>query len=99
MRQSSKARGENPDTGIKYISCVKSASEGSMRHEGFSYDVNVFDSTAVVNDPADLWSANCAVPEMIFECSSKFEQDFRIKDYKKPDGRIYAFPLIRRRYR
>jgi SAM-dependent methyltransferase len=65
-----------------------------MRHEGFSYDVNVFDSTAVVNDPADLWSANCAVPEMIFECSSKFERTFpEFKIIKNLTGEFMLFPL------
>ena len=28
-----------------------------MRHEGYSYDVNVFDENCVCNDPADPWSA------------------------------------------
>lgn len=47
-----------------------------MRHEGWSYDVDVFDKTAVVNDKNDLWSANCAVPEMLFSDSTKFEKTF-----------------------
>jgi SAM-dependent methyltransferase len=47
-----------------------------LRHEGYSYDVNVFDFDAVVNDPSDLWSANCAVPEMLFSDTEKFENFF-----------------------
>ena len=47
-----------------------------MRHEGWSYDVDVFDKTAVVNDKNNLWSANCAVPEMLFSDSAVFENTF-----------------------
>lgn len=47
-----------------------------MRHEGWSYDVDVFDDRSIVNDINDLWSANCAVPEMLFTNSVRFEQVF-----------------------
>ncbi len=47
-----------------------------MRHEGWSYDVDVFDPNAIVNHESDLWSANCAVPEMLFENEAKFEEVF-----------------------
>jgi len=47
-----------------------------MRHEGWSYDVNVFNENEVVNDKLDLWSANCAVPEMLFTDITKFESTF-----------------------
>ena len=47
-----------------------------MRHEGWSYDVNVFDQNEIVNDKSDLWSANCAVPEMLFNDMSQFENVF-----------------------
>ena len=47
-----------------------------MRHEGWSYNVDVFDPDEVVNDKHDLWSANCAVPEMLFFDESRFEQVF-----------------------
>jgi SAM-dependent methyltransferase len=47
-----------------------------MRHEGWSYDVDVFDKHAVVNDKSDLWSANCAVPELLFTNPAHFEQVF-----------------------
>lgn len=65
-----------------------------MRHEGFSYDVDVFDSIEVVNDPSDLWSANCAVPEMIFESPAKFESVFsELKVIKNQTGEFMLFPL------
>jgi SAM-dependent methyltransferase len=47
-----------------------------MRHEGWSYDVDVFDPNAIVNDANDLWSANCAVPELLFYNSRTFERTF-----------------------
>jgi SAM-dependent methyltransferase len=47
-----------------------------MRHEGWSYDCDVFDSDAVVNDPKDVWSANCAVPELLFSNADAFSHTF-----------------------
>lgn len=47
-----------------------------MRHEGWSYDVDVFNETAIVNDKNDPWSANCAVPELLFTDTDQFEQSF-----------------------
>jgi hypothetical protein len=43
-----------------------------MRHEGWSYDIDVFDDSVVANDPRDPWSANCAIPELLFEDEQKF---------------------------
>lgn len=45
----------------------------AMRHEGWSYDIDVFDPSKVTNDPSDPWSANCAIPELLFESSAAFE--------------------------
>jgi SAM-dependent methyltransferase len=47
-----------------------------MRHEGWSYDVDVFSKEEIVNDRDDLWSANCAVPELLFDDISAFERTF-----------------------
>lgn len=52
-----------------------------MRHEGYSYLPNVFDETAICNDPADPWSANCAIPNLLFDDVERFERhvpDFEI---------------------
>lgn len=43
-----------------------------MRIEGYSYDVDVFDSRNPVNDPKDLWSGNNAVPNMLFDDPNLF---------------------------
>lgn len=65
-----------------------------MRHEGFSYDVNVFDRDEIVNDPSDLWSANCAVPEMLFESAPEFERVFSgLKVIRNEMGEFLLFPL------
>ncbi|MEO8454627.1 MAG: class I SAM-dependent methyltransferase [Sphingomicrobium sp.] len=45
-----------------------------MRHEGWSYDIDVFDEDAVTNDPKDPWSANCAIPQLLFRSSAEFER-------------------------
>ena len=50
-----------------------------MRHEGWSYDIDVFDETSVTNDPRDPWSANCAIPELLFRSSEQFER--RVSGY------------------
>jgi SAM-dependent methyltransferase len=65
-----------------------------MRYEGWSYDVDVFDPNSIANDPNDPWSANCAIPYLIFESSERFHLSFpslRIVKNQKCDGLI--FPL------
>lgn len=52
-----------------------------MRHEGYSFDVDVFDPTVVCTDPQDLWSANCAIPNLLFDDADAFHEhvpQFRI---------------------
>lgn len=54
----------------------------AMRHEGWSYDIDVFDPDIVANDPRDPWSANCAIPELLFTDGAEFERripGFRIE--------------------
>ena len=54
----------------------------AMRHEGWSYDIDVFDPNVVANDPRDPWSANCAIPELMFRDEREFERripGFRIE--------------------
>jgi hypothetical protein len=46
-----------------------------MRHEGYSYEPNVFDPEAICNDPADPWSANCAIPNLLFDDREAFERN------------------------
>lgn len=37
-----------------------------MRHEGWSDEADIFDGSAICNDPADPWSANCSIPKQLF---------------------------------
>ena len=53
-----------------------------MRHEGYAFDAEVFDRDAICTDPEDLWSANCAIPNLLFDDRTRFEQHvpfFRIE--------------------
>jgi len=65
-----------------------------MRHEGYSYDVDVFNYQTVCNDKDDLWSANCAIPELLFEDENKFNNFFpglEIEYQMKTE--FFIFPL------
>lgn len=65
-----------------------------MRHEGWSYDVDVFDREAIANDPGDPWSANCAMPQLLFRDRAGFEAaaaPFRIERYELNE--CLVFPL------
>lgn len=44
-----------------------------MSHEGYDFGVNPFDPRAICNDPADPWSANCALPNLLFDDAARFE--------------------------
>jgi SAM-dependent methyltransferase len=55
-----------------------------MRHEGFDFTINVFDKSIICTDPNDLWSANCAIPNLLFDNKEKFEsnvKNFKIIEY------------------
>src|SRR5262249_33297704 len=36
-----------------------------MRHEGYSFEPDVFDPDVICTDPDDLWSANCAISNLL----------------------------------
>jgi SAM-dependent methyltransferase len=38
-----------------------------MRHEGYDFTIDVFDRKLICTDPEDLWSANCAIPNLLFD--------------------------------
>lgn len=46
-----------------------------MRHEGYSFEVNVYDREAICTDPNDLWSANCAIPNLLFDDLKSFQKN------------------------
>lgn len=52
-----------------------------MRHEGYDFSIDVFDQDFICTDPADLWSANCAIPNLLFDqvdVFTKKQESFRI---------------------
>ena len=64
-----------------------------MRHEGYSYDINVFSKETVCNDPKDPWSANTAIPNILFHDKIKFENTFPFKINYRKYGEFLLFPL------
>jgi SAM-dependent methyltransferase len=42
------------------------------RVEGYSYEVDVFDPTVALSDPQNLWEANNAIPDLLFEDRARF---------------------------
>lgn len=56
-----------------------------MRHEGYSYDLDVFDEECICTDKKDLWSANCAISDILFKDKNKFERElpfFKIEKHE-----------------
>lgn len=51
-----------------------------MRHEGWSYDAKPFEENYICCDPLDPWSANNAVPHLLFQNGSDFER--KVKGFK-----------------
>lgn len=51
-----------------------------MRHEGYSYAPDVFNPKIICTDPKDLWSANCAIPNLLFDNKDKFNKN--VKGFK-----------------
>lgn len=57
-----------------YTSLMMKALLRMMRHEGWSYDIDIFDEKQVANDPSDPWSANCAIPQLLFSDPARFSE-------------------------
>ena len=45
-------------------------------HESFDWSADPFDPTRPCNDPKDPWSANCAIPNLLFDDLAKFTQHY-----------------------
>ena len=45
-----------------------------MRHEGWDYGIDVFSNARPANNPGDPWSANCAIPELLWDDGDEFEK-------------------------
>jgi len=46
-----------------------------MRHEGYDFTINVFDRELICTDPQNLWSANCAIPNLLFDNLENFKKN------------------------
>lgn len=44
----------------------------AMRHEGYAFDVDVFDRHAICTDPEDLWAGNNAIARLLFDDHERF---------------------------
>lgn len=65
-----------------------------MKHEGWSYEVDIFGTTKPTNDPKDPWSANCAIPELLFQNPRAFEKQFpQFKIVRNELCEFSIFPL------
>ena len=49
-----------------------------MKHEGFDFTKNIYNSELPVNNSDDPWSANIAVPNLIFDDFEKFNQHLNV---------------------
>lgn len=77
-----------------YTSYLMRALLRVMRHEGWSYNIDIFDEKQVANDPLDPWSANCAIPQLLFSDSARFSEalpGLKIERYELTECLI--FPL------
>lgn len=65
-----------------------------MKHEGWSYEVDLYSNQKPSNDPRDPWSANCAIPQILFDDPQKFESHFKdLKIIKNELTEFSIFPL------
>lgn len=43
-------------------------------HEGYNFHCDVFDPEEICTNPKDLWDANCAIPNLLFDNLERFRQ-------------------------
>jgi SAM-dependent methyltransferase len=48
----------------------------ATRHEDFDFAADPFDPTRPCNDPTDPWSANCAIPNLLFDDLARFREHY-----------------------
>ncbi|MBI1273765.1 MAG: methyltransferase domain-containing protein [Alphaproteobacteria bacterium] len=64
------------------------------RHEGWSYEHDAFDENTPANRADDPWSANCAIPEMLFRDAARFEAQVpQFSVVKNEVNECFIFPL------
>ncbi len=61
-------------------------------HEAYDLTADPFDPAEVCNDPADPWSANCAIPNLLFDDVDRFERRFpafRVVEQRRSEFFVY----------
>ena len=65
-------------------SCTTRIALRATGHEGFDFSADPFDPTRPCNDPSDPWSANCALPNLLFDDLGRFRAhypEFEVVDW------------------
>lgn len=64
-----------------------------MNHEGWSFDVDVFDPDSIANDPDDPWSGNNAISRLLFS-DGRFRRRFpQLRIVRDRFAECLLFPL------
>ena len=64
-----------------------------MKHEGFSYNNDVFDESITYSNSNDPWEANCAIPQLLFQDGKLFEKKVPLKILKNSLNEFLLLPL------
>lgn len=46
-----------------------------MKHEGYDFNINIWDKKTICTNPNDLWSANCVIPNLVFNDVKLFQKN------------------------
>jgi SAM-dependent methyltransferase len=46
-----------------------------MKHEGYDFNINIWDKNVICTNPNDLWSANCVIPNLLFNDMDTFKKN------------------------
>ena len=66
----------------------------SVHHEGWSFKQDAFSLSAPCTDKDDLWSANCAIPNLLFDNMERFHQQvpqFKVTFHEYSE--VFMLPL------
>lgn len=64
-----------------------------LNHEGYSYDMDIFNRALLVNNPDQPWSANNAVSDLLFSDQEKFHKETGLKIIKDTPAEFFVFLL------
>jgi hypothetical protein len=63
------------------------------KHEGYSYNFDVFNGSTKCNDPGDPWSSNNAIQNLLFDDIERFENNFNFKIIYNQYSECIIWPL------